>query len=257
MKKKLNYRKILKKILFSKETFYFVFFAFLFFTIRILFLKIGKFERNNNFFKIKQIELNLDNKVLYGKNAMKYLSIEKSENLMAIKLKNFHDRILKSHPEILKVNIYKIPPSKLKIILEKRKPFAQVRLGQFYPVDGSCFILPFPHNFQIENLPLIIGIFPREVNIAKQNSSQKLEKAIKLLKMVKNKFNINLNKVNIDVSNEKNILIYFNETEVRIGAKNFEERLDKLIHILKDIESKGIKPKYIDLRFEKAILGPR
>lgn len=226
------------------------------FIIKAFNYRIKQFISYDNFFKIKELYLEVDGKVIEAEKIADYLDFAQTKNIFEIEPRSLYKQILSRHPEVLTVKVIKRPPSRLAIIVKNRKPFLQVKLGQYYPLDQSGFVLPFPSNFRLQKLPLVIGLSPQDLTVGKQCNSPKLIKAIRIIRLLKNKFRLNYIKFDLDVSDEANILLYIDGIEIRMGREHFDEKLKKLVQILNDIERKGLQPKFIDLRFDKAVIGP-
>ena len=64
---------------------------------------------------------------------------------------------------------------------------------------------------------------------------------------------------NIDVTDIRNISFYFDaeNVEIKIGDNEFNKRLDALGTVLEQLGQDIGRVKYIDLRFEDPIVGPR
>ena len=63
----------------------------------------------------------------------------------------------------------------------------------------------------------------------------------------------------VDIADPGNLSFFFDDVniEIKIGNEDFRNRLDVLVTVLEQISMDIDKFKYIDLRFEDPIIGPR
>ena len=62
----------------------------------------------------------------------------------------------------------------------------------------------------------------------------------------------------IDITDPKNVSFYVDrEIEVKIGESHWIERLKILEQTLKSVELDATRIRYIDLRFDDVVIGPR
>ena len=110
---------------------------FLFFLLVLFFsaaLHIYKLIASSDYFKVSGIDSNV-------KINAEVKKIIKGKTLFEINIKEIHNRILKKHPEFRTVQIEKLFPSKLKIKVVRRMPFAQIKKDGFYTLDEECMVL--------------------------------------------------------------------------------------------------------------------
>jgi len=231
-------------------------FLIVFLTVSIRYIKIYAYDSPR--FILNDVTVKIDgSKTLTGDEAFSYLNLKKGESIFKINPARLSRRILIKHPEIFKIHVYKKMPASLKVDVKNRIPVAQIHLGQFYPLDGGGFILPFPSNFRIKNLACIEGLNLTEVRIGEENSTLKIFSGLKILNLLAEIIKDDYNKVDVDISDPQNTILLLPEgIKVKLGREGFEEKLVRLKLVLADIKDKDLKPAAIDLRFEKAILIP-
>ncbi|MDP8234671.1 MAG: cell division protein FtsQ/DivIB [Candidatus Saelkia tenebricola] len=238
-------------------TIFFGLFIVVFLTVFIRYIKNYAFDSPR--FVLSDIEIQFDDgKTMISDKAFDYLGLEKGESIFKINPISLRARVLKKHPEILEIDIYKKMPISLKLNVKNRKSVAQIHLGQFYPLDASGFVLPFPSNFRIENLACIEGLSLTEVRIGEDNSTIKIFLGLKILNFLKDAIKDLYSKTNVDVSDSQNTILLLPEgIKVKLGEGGLEEKLARLKLVLEDIKDKKLNPLAIDLRFENAVLIPR
>lgn len=189
------------------------------------------------------------------------LKLEEGINIFKLDLLRCKQQIEKAHSEIKDVRIIRSFPDKIIVLFKKRKPVCQVRSAKYYLVSEDAVVLPYPNNNMTAGLFVITGIyinenrlpFDRKLNIGSMRRALQLIKQIKETDFCK-KYRIE----EIDASNEFDPVIRLeNGIQIKIGRHNFIKKEPALIEVLKDLESKGLRPRSIDLRFEDVIVTPK
>ena len=165
------------------------------------------------------------------------------------------------HPEFKEVLVRRVLPNRIEVMLKRRTPVAQVAYSRYVQVDKDLVILPGSSTAPFKNLTIIDGApTPAEglyVGVSIQDANTK--KALKLSDLIK-RSNILKKHVltKIDIGDPKNIcLIVDSDIEIRIGSNHLVERFKILDQTLKIIELDRSKIRYIDLRFDDVVIGPR
>lgn len=185
-------------------------------------------------------------------------------NIFFIDLNALKEEIELSHPEFKGVIVRRVLPNKLIVRTEMRKAIAQIRSDRYYPVDREGILLPDVKNFPDTELPVIIGI---GVNLAKIQSSsfsnfarEKIAKALDIIIEMREKEGLSGYKLkSIDVTDPGNFSFFLEQSnvEIKIGNSDFTDRLSILATVLEQLGPDIGKFRYIDLRFEDPIIGPR
>lgn len=208
------------------------------------------FKLQNCYVEGRAIKLN-------GKEAFDYCLLSKAGSLLELDLETVRDRIAKDHPELKRVTVIKDYPDTVRIIVEERRPFAEVRAEQIFIVDEEGFVLSKNTDGAAEGLPSIIGVGSRYMKENTFNQSAVLKKAIEILKLLKaTRFKDKYGVERVDVSNMDNISIYIRKgVEIKLGKDEFREKIEKVELPLSNLDLSKIK--YIDLRFNDLIVGPK
>ena len=185
-------------------------------------------------------------------------------NIFFIDLKEFKKKVEVSHTEFKDVIVRRVLPNKLIIEAELRKPIAQIRSDRYYFVDKEGAMLPDVKNFPDPDLPIISGI---GVNLAKVKpyNFTKLErdrigKALAIIKGMRDIEGLQALKLkSVDVTDPGNLSFFLERSnvEIKIGNSDFKKRLGVLATLLEQVGSDVDSFRYIDLRFEDPIIGPR
>tara|TARA_Y100000031_G_C8188439_1_gene370158 strand:- start:243 stop:1085 length:843 start_codon:yes stop_codon:yes gene_type:complete len=185
-------------------------------------------------------------------------------NIFFIDLKGLREKIEDLHPEFKNIVVRRMLPNKIIVQTDLRKAVAQIHSDRYYYVDESGVVLPEVKNFPDGELPIIAGI---GVNMAKYNRDEfsefdkdKLNKALGFMAEMARVEGLSQYKLKlVDITDPGNLSFFLNgvNIEMKIGNADFQNRLHVLATILVQIGSDKDKFKYVDLRFDDPIIGPR
>jgi len=182
-------------------------------------------------------------------------------NVFLVDLKDFKDRIELKHPELRDIVVRRALPNKLIVQARRRLPMAQVYADRMYFIDKDGVFLTDAKDSG-EDIPLISGI---RVNPHRGGSIQKekIDKALFLIYALSVNKKLSRFKIKtIDMADSRSISFFLNasdaeKVEIKIGDGEFNKRLDVLSTVLEQLGRDIMRVKYIDLRFEDPIVGPR
>jgi cell division septal protein FtsQ len=182
-------------------------------------------------------------------------------NIFLVDLKSFKDRIELKHPELRDIIVRRELPNRLIVQARRRLPVAQVYGDRMYLVDKNGVFLKDAKSSG-EDLPLISGV---RVSPYRGSSVQKekINKALFLIYALSQNDRLLKFKIKtIDMADSRNISFFLNSSdaekvEIKIGEGEFNKRLDVLATVLEQLGRDINRVKYIDLRFEDPIVGPR
>ncbi|MFC1620788.1 cell division protein FtsQ/DivIB [Candidatus Omnitrophota bacterium] len=185
-------------------------------------------------------------------------------NIFFMDLKDLKQKIEAVHPEFKDIEIRRLLPNKLIVKANLRKPVAQIRSDRYYFVDEEGVLLPDVKNFPDPGLPIIGGV---GINLAKAQAAkfsdfekEKINKALGLIGEIRSIEGLAVYGLKVvDIADPGNISFFFDDVniEIKIGNEDFLKRLNVLVTVLEQIDMDVDKFKYIDLRFEDPIIGPR
>ncbi|MCX5688055.1 MAG: cell division protein FtsQ/DivIB [Candidatus Omnitrophica bacterium] len=183
-------------------------------------------------------------------------------NIFLVDLNNLKERIEADHPELRDIVVRRMLPDRLIIQARQRLAVAQVYGDRPYSIDKDGVFLPYTNNPVEGDIPLISGI-----RVAGSRSSavqkERIKKALFLIDALS--VNKKLSKYRIktvDIADMRNISFFLSakdaeKVEIKIGDSEFIKRLDVLATIMEQLGQDIERVKYIDLRFEDPIVGPR
>ena len=185
-------------------------------------------------------------------------------NIFFLDLNELKEEIGLLRPEFKKIVLRRLLQNKLIVQGELRKSIAQIRSDRYYLVDDEGVVLPNVKNFPDKNLPIITGL---GINLAKTSNitfskfqKDKLDKAIELINEMTNNRELSEYKLKVvDVTDPGNVSFFLTSAniEIKIGNTDFRGRLEIFSTVLEQMNSDIDSFKYIDLRFEDPIIGPR
>jgi cell division septal protein FtsQ len=186
----------------------------------------------------------------------------------AVNLQDIERHIRRFHPDYQEVRVRRNLPNRIDIFLRRRAAAARVQLDKLYWIDTTGVILAVS-NEPDARAPIITGLSrPKTpVTVGSQVRSDLLDLAVRIAAAIDAQ-NLLKNHLltQIDVSDAKNLILKIDqEIEVRLGSA--EKRMvhkirEKLERLAAYIESKPedvdpLKIRYIDLRFDDIVIGPR
>jgi cell division septal protein FtsQ len=226
----------------------------------LLFGGVIAYAVNSPTFELNEVKV-LNIGTLTPDEAFKFCELNQGENLILLDLVNVQQVIKRRHPEFKEVLVRRVLPNRIEVMLKRRTPVAQVAFSRFVQVDKDLVILPGSSAVPFRNLTVFEGApLPREglaVGAALRDPVTK--KALRLMEVVKRSNILRRHGLSkIDLGDPKNIsLIVDSDIEIRIGNNHFIERLKILDQTLKTLELDRSKIRYIDLRFDDVVIGPR
>lgn len=184
-------------------------------------------------------------------------------NVFLVDLNSFKERVARAHPELRDVVVRRVLPNRLIIQARQRIPAAQVYGDRPYFVDKDGVFLPYAKDFAgAEVIPLITGIRASPTR-GGALQKEKIDKALFLIEAAAENSRLSVYKIKkIDITDSRNISFFFNaadaeKVEIKIGEGEFTKRLEVLSTVLQQLGGDIQRVKYIDLRFEDPIVGPR
>lgn len=185
-------------------------------------------------------------------------------NIFFVDLNAMKDRIEASHPEFKDIVIRRLLPNRLVVEGKLRKAVAQIRSDRYYPVDKNGVLLRDVVNFPSPDLPIVTGM---GINLAKVSmprftefKEQKLTNALALINEIADNDKLKAYRLKVvDITDPGNLTFSLEtiNVEIKIGNTDFKERLDVLATVIGQLGSDINNFKYIDLRFEDPIMGPK
>ncbi len=228
--------------------------------VAVLFGAIIVYAISSPTFRLEEVKV-LNIGTLTSEQSFAFCELQKGENLITLDLVGVQQVIKRKHPEFKEVRVRRVLPNRIEVVLKRRTPVAQIAFSRYVQIDKDLVILPGSSVTPFKNLTIVEGApIPREglyVGVGVVDAATK--KAIKLADIIK-RSNILRKHVltKVDIADPNNIsFIVDSDIEIKIGNNHFIERLKILDQTLKTVELDRAKIRYIDLRFDDVVIGPR
>ena len=227
----------------------------------LLFGTVIAYALNSSTFQLAQVNI-LNAGTMTEAQAFDFCELRKGENLINLDLVGVQQVIKRKHPEYKEVRVRRVLPNQIEVLLKRRTPAAQAAFSsRFVQMDKDLVLLPGSGNIPFRNLTVIRGLpLPSEglfVGVVLKDPAT--QKAVKLADVIKQSRILRGHWLTqIDISDPNNFLLLVDEQiEIRIGGGHFMERLKILDQTLKTVLLDSSKVRYIDLRFDDVVIGPR
>lgn len=252
-----NFTEALRAAFFKKVM---VIFLTALFLILMLFLA-KSFLRTSRYFKLKDIEVStFAQRALSDSLKNELLKSYKNRNVFKINLKAIQKSVVESYSDVKDVSVKIALPDKISVVPEFRKPVALVSEIRLYPIDEDGIAVSGAEASSLKDLPVIHGVsVNRTWHLTQKTENKNLKCALELMCEIKKcRLPPAYHLTAIDAADIKNISFSLNDLfEVRIGCENLKERLNLLKKTLRNPRLLVDRIKYIDVRFEEAVIGPR
>jgi cell division septal protein FtsQ len=211
-------------------------------------------------------------RVLAVQNPFQFAGIRPNINQTAVDLQEIERHIRRFHPEFQDVRVRRKLPNRIDIFLRRRLAAARLLLDKLYWIDTTGVILAVSTEPDARS-PIITGLSSGKgkgmggVAVGSQVRSNLLSVAIRVAAIIDTR-NIlkNHDLTQIDISDSKNLILRVDQDiEVRLGSmeermvSKLSEKLDRLAAYVetKPEDMSPLKIRYIDLRFDDIVVGPR
>ncbi len=226
----------------------------------MLFGAVVAFAVNSPTFELQSVKI-LNMGTLTSEQAFKFSELQPGENLIHLDLVNVQQVIKRNHPEFKEVRVRRVLPNHVEILLKRRTPVAQAAFSRYVQVDKDLVVLPGSSTTPFRNLMVIQGSpLPKPgLFVGSTLSDPATQKALWLMEVIKRSGILKKHTLTkMDIGDPKNFsLIVDGNVEIKIGNSHFIERLKILDQTLKTLDLDAAKIRYIDLRFDDVVVGPR
>lgn len=218
--------------------------------------RLWGFAQRAEVFRIAQVELPADSSLHVRRPLI-------GENLLTLDLGALAEELKRQQPGLKEVRVVRRLPDTLVIEPITRVPVAQVRIGQWHPVDADGFILPEGRVEPAERLVRLAG-FERggpALGAGKESHDDRLRLALRVLAALRRAGSLMARRLTeVDVSDPQLIRFFIDggATEVRCGSEaELGAHLARLEAALKAIDRHPFEVGYIDVRFQEPVIHPR
>ncbi len=229
--------------------------------IGLLFGTVIAYALNSSTFQLTEVQI-LNAGPITQDRAFDFCELRKGENLVNLDLVGVQQVIKRKHPEYKEVRVRRVLPNRIEVLLKRRTPAAQMAFSsRFIQVDKDLVLLPGAGTSAFRNLTVIQGApAPAEglfVGVVLRDPAT--QKAVKLSDVIRQSRVLRGHALtHVDITDPGNfVLMVDGQIEIRIGGNHFMERLKILDQTLKSVVLDPSKIRYIDLRFDDIVIGPR
>ena len=216
-------------------------------------------------------ELKEDDKIKIKVSDTSILNIETYESLISNVLEDVNidnkitkiAQVIEGHPYVKAARVSKHYPSEIRIEIMEREPIAIVNMDPMFLLDESGFVLPNLGNLNNHDLP-IMSNFNEDKELYPYGSkaiSVKVIECISLLSKLKNQYEglyNNLSEIKMSSDNEIEMILADQPTQIFIGDRNINYRINVLKEFEKELEPKTISGfSYIDIRYDNQVIAKR
>jgi cell division septal protein FtsQ len=206
----------------------------------------------SNFFKIDQVDCQVNNTPCRAELWSDLLSASAGRNLLFLSTKKLTEELLAKNPDFADLKIEKQLPSGLRIHVSKRKSTVAVKLnGDYYLADEQGVLLS--KEASAGDYPVVIPDTRLDSRLGESLKSDRVLKAIDLL--TGSLWRLMAPETATVVSDHMIKVTYADKVEAFFSVtKNTHDQLDSLHFILKRSKMEGSRLKQVDLRFDKPVL---
>ncbi|MFH1824716.1 MAG: FtsQ-type POTRA domain-containing protein [Candidatus Firestonebacteria bacterium] len=202
-------------------------------------------------FNLKNIKIT-GNKYISKNEVLALTRIENGKNIFKINIKDI-EKGIKINAQIKEVEVNRIFPSTIEINVKEREPVAYIGEDKLYQVDKECVVFPsIKSYFYGKKVFVLVGFNMNPNDLGRKGDNVILRQSLQMIDEINKMNSPFLNEIaRIDV-NELEELTLINEglnQRFKIGLGNWEEKLEKLINVLKNLNDKRQNIAYVDLRF--------
>jgi len=215
--------------------------------------------RNSRYFKLERVEVVDMNRAAGALETDALLQTNIGRNIFDIDIASVASRIENDYPVVKKAIVRRVLPNRLEINIIPRLPVAKIKDRRgYFPIDETGIVLSA--DIKSGKLPVIIGFSMwHRPNAGERFTGKQLKNTVSLIEAVsETSVSTDYGVATIDASNYSNLSFYLDDgIEVKIGGKDFHARLRKLKETLagSDLDKGNIK--YLDLRFDGVVIGPK
>lgn len=217
------------------------------------------FAVQSDLFTLNKVALE-DGRPLVPDVAYRFAGLRIGGPILPVDLVRSEKVIRSRHPEYRWVVVKRVLPNEIRIVLREKSPLAQIHYESYYLIDHSGMVISEASAEPFKKLAVIRGIdVGRKLQRGMRLDRHSMNQVIQLLRDIQ-RFNVlrGHQLTAVDMGDRRNLLLWIDEKiEVRISSRNVVAQLKKFSDWLASVELDPEKIRYIDLRFEDIVVGPR
>jgi cell division septal protein FtsQ len=219
---------------------------------------IWYFFLNSKFFAINEIIVNKDQGYSFRMEEKKLAKRYEGRNIFSVNMRQVQTLIKNDFPQLKKVEVRRNLPDTLEIDIVSREPIAVIESGGGIVIDSEGVVL----NIGEEEKGLVkikgISFFLNMPERGEKISNRALDRALLLLEVLRKKMSSEKKNIEyIDISDRNNLILGISGATVKMGSDDFFRKIEQLRSIINDPNVKMKDIRYIDLRFEDAVIAPK
>ncbi len=226
----------------------------------VLFWASYAFAIQSELFILKKVTIE-NSRVIEGAEAFRFLNLEPRQSMLSLNLKSIERRVRSRYPEFKHVRVHRVLPDELRVVLTKRAAIAQIENDRYYLIDSDGMIVSGGLRYQNAQVPVIRGIHVevKDMVLGRRLGKTVVGKPLKLIRELMRLKGLGTHKITLlDVTDKRNTTLWIDDKiEVRLSDRNLSREVDKLADTVKNMELDSKKIRYIDLRFDDVVIGPR
>ncbi len=223
-----------------------------------IFFGVRHFFYNSELFEIKEICVNVKSERSFDEDLNKLNEFYMGRNIFTVDLKQIQVIMKEDFPQFKEIEIRRNFPNMLEFDIVPRTAVAVIDSVGGVVVDSEGIVLAVGES--TEEIVMIKGInfFLKMPEKGDRIKNGALRRALLLIRGLSKKGDVDTKNIDfINVHDRNNIQLSISGVVVKVGRDNFVRKIDSLKEILNDPELNMKDLKYIDLRFEDAVLSFR
>jgi cell division protein FtsQ len=215
---------------------------------------LASWTRTAPLFELSAIDVG-GNRFVSSQIALEMIPVEKGTNIFAVDLEAI-ERAMERDPRIREATIRRQLPSKIVITIREREPVMLLSADELYGVDQEGTVIPLEKGQELEDIPVLTGIFP-EVQPGAGYEHLGIRRGLEIRQAILQVAPSLLDKISeINVARPEVPLLYLVQggAQVRMGSGDLHAKFRRLWTVLGDLSAKGISVKSLDLRFKDQII---
>lgn len=184
------------------------------------------------------------------------------QRLWDVDLEGLARQLKAQRPTLKRVRVIRLAPNTLHIESLARLPVAQVRLGSWFCVDEEGYILPDGRPAPADELVVLRGVdrAAAPLKTGRQQTGEAMGRALRLLARLQRAPELAGHRlVSIDAGDPEQLIFTIDDdVEIRCGGEaDLAAHLDRLHVVLKQVASRSLSIRYIDVRFHDPVIAPK
>lgn len=183
-------------------------------------------------------------------------------NIWAVDIEALAGELKTQQPHLKQLRVIRALPQVLHIETVERRPVAQVLLRSWHPVDQDGYLLPSSSPTPAEHLVILRGVDDPNapLSVGKPNTGERLQRALKLIDQLRGSPWLAGHQLSVvDAADPEQINFVLDQgMEIRCGSQaQLIQDLKRLRTVLQQVAKHELHVRYIDLRFQDPVIGPK